>query len=452
MSTILKRQMGLTIRRGQVVGRRDFLRAFSATALAAGGLGWTDTLTANADELRRQGKACILLWMAGGPSQFETFDPKPGHANGGETKVIDTNVSGMQFAENLPHLAKAADKLAVIRSMTTREGEHQRASYLMHTAYLPMASVQYPAIGSVAAHEIAQAECELPAYVRIGQTGPFGGVGSGYLGTQYDALAVNVPSRPPENTKPSTDNDRFRGRLALMGKLQAATGAAELGGHQELYQNASRMILSPQMAAFELERESAEVRKGYGLSESGTDETVRRAEGGNRPGLSQNTFGSSCLLARRLVEAGVSFIEIGVPGWDTHQDNFTALKRLCGTIDQPWAYLLTDLEQRGLLDKTLVVWMGEFGRTPRINPRGGRDHYPRSFSAALAGGGVRGGQVIGSTDAGGETVKDRPVTEKDLFQTIYKSLGINTTKGHMTPIGRPIKFVDGGIAVEEVFG
>jgi hypothetical protein len=449
MNAIIKRQLAVSVCGTQVVGRRNFLRAFSGAALASGSLGWADTLTVHADELRRQGKSCILLWMAGGPSQFETFDPKPGHANGGETKAIATNMAGIQFAENLPKLAQVADKLAVVRSMTTREGEHQRASYLMHTSYLPMASIQYPAIGSVAAHEIAQAECELPAYVRIGQRAP-GGAGAGFLGTQYDALTVTAPSRPPENTQTTAGGDRLRSRLGLMNRLQAASGHAELDGHSQLYRDASRMILSPQMEAFDLARESKAVREGYGIGAAATGDPGNRAAG--RPGLGLDVIGSGCLLARRLVEAGVTFIEIGVPGWDTHQDNFAASRRLCETIDQPFAYLVKDLSERGLLDKTLIVWMGEFGRTPRINPRGGRDHYPRSFSAVLAGGGVRGGQVIGATDSGGETVADRPVTEKDLFQTIYQALSINSTKAHMTPIGRPIKYVDGGQVVRELLG
>jgi uncharacterized protein (DUF1501 family) len=185
-------------------------------------------------------------------------------------------------------------------------------------------------------------------------------------------------------------------------------------------------------------------REAYGLNRPPASGT-RIANGGPQ-------FGAACLLARRLVETGVTFVELGLPGWDTHADNFTMSRALCGQLDQPFATLITDLEQRGLLDKTLVVWLGEFGRSPRINPRAGRDHFPRAFSAVLAGGGVRGGQIVGTTDAAGESVTDRPVTEKDLFQTVYKVLGIDARKEQMSPIGRPIRFVDGGAPVNELFG
>jgi uncharacterized protein (DUF1501 family) len=190
------------------------------------------------------------------------------------------------------------------------------------------------------------------------------------------------------------------------------------------------MVLSPKMEAFDLSRESSAMRGAYGKTD----------------------FGSGCLLARRLVEAGVTFVEVGLGNWDTHQDNFTRTHALAGELDRPFAQLVSDLKTRGMLDKTLVVWMGEFGRTPRINPRGGRDHYPRAFSAVLAGGGVRGGRTLGATDAAGAEIEDRPVTAPDLFRTIYKSLGIDAEKENMSPIGRPIKIVDGGKPVDELFG
>lgn len=427
METVLRHHLQLAVDRRQVVGRRDFLRVLSAASAAGGALGFTDLLSLKADDLRRQGTACILLWMQGGPSQFETFDPKPGHANGGETKAIATSVPGIQLSENLPKLATVADRLAIARSMTTREGEHQRATYLMHTAYLPMASVKYPAMGSVVAKEAPRADCELPSFVRIGQG--LVTAGGGFLGTQYDPFVVGAAGRLPENTRPTTDGSRFDRRLNLLSRLQAAQAGSSTGEHEKLYANASRMIKSAQMEAFDLDREPESVRSAYG----------------------SGPYSSACLLARRLVESGVTFVEAVLGNWDTHLDNFTRSRALCDQLDQPFAALVTDLAQRGMLDKTLVVWMGEFGRTPRINPRAGRDHYPRAFSAVLAGGGVRGGQIIGSTEDGGEAIKDRPVTEKDLFQTIYQVLGVNSRKEYMSPIGRPIKPVDGGQPVAEFF-
>jgi hypothetical protein len=428
MTNLLRHHLRLAVNRDGLVGRRHFLQSISLAGLASGSLAWTDGLSLHAEELRQQGRACILLWMQGGPSQLETFDPKPGHTNGGETKAIATNVAGIQFADNLPKLAQVADRLAVVRSMTTREGEHQRATYLMHTSYLPTASVKYPAMGAIVAHEIKDVACELPAFVRIGGGFNNGGNG-GFLGSAYDPLTVGSGGRAPENTRIATDAARFRRRLDLQGRLQTAAGVSPGDAHQELYADASRMILSPQMDAFNLELESAATRDAYGRSQ----------------------FGASCLLARRLVESGVTFVEASIGGWDTHDNNFARSRTLCEQLDQPFAALVEDLDDRGMLDKTLVVWMGEFGRTPRINPRGGRDHFPRAFSTVLAGGGIKGGRVIGATDASGETVTERPVTEKDIFQTVYKSLGINGSKENMSPIGRPIKLVDGGKAVDELF-
>ncbi|MCE9530227.1 MAG: DUF1501 domain-containing protein [Planctomycetes bacterium] len=430
MNFPLRHELNLAVNRDGVIGRRDFLRGISAAGLAMGSLGWVDQMSLQADELRRKGKACILLWMQGGPSQLETFDPKPGHANGGETKAIDTSVSGIQISENLPKLAASMKDLAIIRSMTTKEGNHQRASFLLHTSYVPTASVNYPTMGSIVTQQLPSAG-QLPSFVRIGSRFPNCGDG-GFLGNEHNAFVVNKPDRKPDNVTPATDNDRYVRRLGLMNQLDAAShGDPQLiAQHQKLYKQTSTMVLSPQMKTFDVSQEKDTVRDAYGRSD----------------------FGTACLLARRLVESGVTFVEIGMGNWDTHDDNFKRSKTLCEQMDQPFAHLLQDLRQRGLLSNTLVVWMGEFGRTPRINARGGRDHFPRAFNAVLAGGGIHGGQVIGSTDAGGESVTDAPVTEKDLFQSIYKSLKIDAAHEFMSPIGRPIKVVDGGHPVDKLFG
>lgn len=453
MSHSIYRETQLNLRRRGVVGRRDFLKSLSAgvpagAAIAAGGLSWTDAVSVHAEEMRRNGLACILLWMGGGPSQMETFDPKPGHANGGETKAIDTATPGLQISENLPEIAKISDRLAVVRSMTTKEGNHQRATYMLHTSYVPTATLRHPTLGSIVSHEIVNGACELPAFVRIGQ-GRFGSAANGgFLGTGYDAFEVggarggpqgggaNRPAAPvrPNNTTVTTSTDRYNRRLGLLGKLEAAAEnpalAPAAADHEKLYGKASRMILSPQMQAFDLAQESEQDRALYGDGE----------------------FAQGCLLARRLVETGVTFVEVGLGNWDTHQNNFDQCRQLCGQLDRPMAGLIRDLEQRGMLDRTLVVWMGEFGRTPRINPRGGRDHFPRAFTAALAGCGIRGSQVLGRSSDSGEDVADRPVTEKDLFRTIYQALKIDAGKEFMSPIGRPIKIVDGGEPVTELFG
>jgi hypothetical protein len=428
---MFRHHVGVQISRDCVVRRRDFLRGISAAGLAAGTLSWTDMLSARADELRREGMACIVLWMQGGPSQFETFSPKQGHANGGETKAIKTSVPGIEIAENLPRVAGVMDDVAVIRSMTSKEGSHRRASFLLHTGYLPTPTVKYPSLGSIASHQIESPQCDLPGFVRIG--GRDDGDGGGLLGVEFDPFHLQAADRPPQDTTPATDSARFRRRLGLLDRLEAdyaqSDGAREAADHKKLYGKTAKMILSSQMKAFELEQEPAAMRDAYG----------------------RTPFGSGCLLARRLVETGVTCVEVNLGNWDTHADNFNRSRQLAGQFDKPMAQIITDLKQRGMLERTLVVWMGEFGRTPRINPRAGRDHFPRAFNVALAGGGVRGGQVIGATDAGGNTVAERPVTVPDLFRSFCRSLKIDPEHENMSDIGRPIKIVDEGSAVDELF-
>lgn len=430
MQTQLHHQMTLDYSRGRLV-RRDFLKAIAGTGAAAAGLSWADRMTASAEGLRKQGKACILLWMQGAPSQFETFTPKPGHPNGGDTQAISTSVPGIEIAANLPKTAEVMNELCLIRSMNSREGAHPRATYLMHTGYLPTASVKYPTLGSIVANEIGNHKAELPSFVRIGG-GRFGD-GAGLLGVDFDPFVMQSAARPPENTSVPTGKARYERRLNLLGKLEedyaANGGAQEVADHRKVYDRAARMILSPEMKAFDLDKEPASVRKLYGESE----------------------FGRGCLLARRLVQAGVTFIEVSLGNWDTHQENFERTKGLCGRLDQPLAALIQDLKSQGLLDSTLVLWTGEFGRTPRINGNQGRDHYPRAFTSMLAGGGVKGGQVIGKTDRGGDAATDKPVSVNDLLRTVCYGLGIDADKENMSNIGRPIRIVDGGQPVKEVF-
>jgi hypothetical protein len=428
--TTLHHQATIAIDRRGEVCRRDFLKAISAVG-AAGTLAWSDVMTLHADELRKQGKACILLWMQGGPSQFETFSPAVGHENGGETKAISTSVPGIEVAENLPELAKVMDHLCLIRSMTGKEGSHPRATYLMHTGYLPTASVKYPAFGANVTHQLGDPASDLPGFVRIGRARDVGG--GGLLGVDYDPFVITEAGGVPDNAAVTVASPRFRRRLRLLGNLEEhyakEGGAQEVRDHEKLYEKTARMVLSPKMETFDLARESEKTRAAYG----------------------ESAFGKGCLLARRLIETGVTFVEVVDGNWDTHQDNFAGCRTRCQSIDQPFAALLRDLAERRMLDDTLVIWMGEFGRTPRINPRAGRDHYPRAFSVALAGGGVQGGRVIGQTDAGGANVTDRPVTVADLFRTFCHALHIDAERENMSAIGRPIKVVDGGEPVMEVF-
>ncbi|MBX7074700.1 MAG: DUF1501 domain-containing protein [Pirellulales bacterium] len=427
----LQRHVRVTVNQQGVIGRRDFLKGMSLAGAGAA-LSWPELVAANTGELRKRGMACILLWMAGGPSQFETFDPKPGHENGGETKAIDTCVSGIQIADNYPQVAQVMDRLAIIRSLNSKEGNHPRATFLLHTGYNPTASVKHPTLGSLVTHELPDTKCELPAFVRVG--GRRGNTsGGGLLGVEYDPFTLDKAGPLPSNSQPTTDVARYQRRLGLLSRMEsdyASRGAAGLvGDHQKLYRKASRMILASEMKAFDIAQEAAPAREAYG----------------------EGDFAAGCLLARRLVESGVTFVEVQSNGWDTHDDNFNRVRDLAGQTDRAVAQLIRDLDERGLLDTTLVIWMGEFGRTPRITARGGRDHYPKAFNVALAGAGVRGGRVIGATSPGGDEVVGHPVSVSDLFQTFCHALKIDSSVENMSPIGRPIRVVEGGDPVMELF-
>src|SRR5262245_13143387 len=419
--------------RDGVLSRRTFLRSVAAVGAGLGDLGFKDAMTLHAEELRKRGMACILLFMRGGPSQFETFDPKPDTSIGGPTKAIDTAVSGIRIAEHWPNVARAMKEIALVRSMTNREGEHQRATYQLHTGYAPAGSIKHPAFGALVAAELGPKDFDLPHFVSVGNR--FTTIGSSFLGMRYAPFVVGNPSQMPGNVElPRGVGDRrFGRRVDLMKDLEEdfaqAGGAKLVEDHRHLYASASQMVLSPKLKAFDVSQEKDSVRERYG----------------------RTPFGQGCLLARRLVEAGVTFIEVELGNWDTHQDNFERTKPLSLQADKGFAALVGDLKERGLLERTLVICLGEFGRTPRINPQSGRDHYPRVFSAAVAGGGVKGGQVIGASSDNGSDVKSRPVTVPDLFCSFCQSLKINPRKENIGPLERPIKIVDGGSVVKELF-
>jgi uncharacterized protein (DUF1501 family) len=314
-----------------------------------------------------------------------------------------------------------------------KEGNHDRAVYQLHTGYLQSATVRHPSLGAIAAAELGAEAFDLPHFVNIGHRS--GVIGAGFLGMSYEPFRLLDPTKLPNNIELPTgiDAERFTRRNDLLVGLEAdfaaAGGRAAVSEHQALYDKAKRMVLSPRLKAFDLTGESDAVRDRYG----------------------RNEFGQGCLLARRLVEEGVTFVEVESPGWDTHDDNFNRVKTLAGSVDPAFAALVSDLKQRGLLEKTLVVWMGEFGRTPRINAKGGRDHHPLSFNMALAGAGIQGGRVIGATNRDGSLVENRPVTVPDLFCTFCRALGIDPRKERISPLGRPLKIVEGGAPVTELF-
>jgi hypothetical protein len=313
--------------------------------------------------------------------------------------------------------------------MTSKEGNHGRATYLLHTSYAPSGGVVHPGFGSVVAKELGGADFELPHFVCISGAS----IGPSFLGVRYAPFVVTNPNEPPDNLDPGIPGERLNRRLELMKELEAPLeegGAADLvREHRALYQQTARMALSPRTRAFRLDDEPNRVRDAYGRS----------------------AFGQGCLMARRLVEAGVTFVEVEASGWDTHGNELASLKKLIPPVDQGYAALVEDLRARGLLEKTLVIWMGEFGRMPRINLTAGRDHYPHAFNLALAGAGVRGGRVVGTTDAKGVEVSERPVTVEDLFCTFCRVLSINPRTEYESNVGRPLKIVEHGAAVQELF-
>lgn len=422
-----------------VVNRRGFMKRLALGA-AAGAFGWRDLLTARAAALRKQGKSMILLWMDGGPSQFETFNPKPDSPNQGPAKVISTNLTGVQLAEYWPETAKVMDKIALIRSMKSKEAEHDRAIALVRTGYALNPAIRYPTFGSVVAMKRHEASFDLPAFVRIGKPRiATRDVDQGVLGVKYSAFKIDEPGKLPPDVTPLVSAEVLQRRMKLAGKFDgefAKAGGQEAAAEKrDVYDRAGRFVLSPRIGTFDLAGESDKLRDAYGRS----------------------SFGQGCLLARRLVEQGVGFVEVmstgsrNDQGWDTHHSGFKDTPPMCNEVDLGYAALLRDLDERGLLENTLVVWMGEFGRSPKFKPDGGRDHYPTGWLAALSGGGVKPGQVIGATDKNGVEVTDRPIGVQDLFVSFCKVLGIDPTEEYKTSDQRPIALVEGGQVVSELF-
>ena len=425
-----------------VVTRRNFLKYGAAALAAAGtvGFGFRDWIQAQAQNLRQQGKSMILLWMDGGPSQFDTFNPKPGADNQGPAAAINTNVPGVQFAEYWPRTARVMDKIALIRSMDSREAQHDRAIMLCRTGYPPSVAIRYPTFGSVVAMKREEVESELPSFIRIGRPRiATRDVDQGILGVRYASFKINEPGQLPPDVTPTVPNEVLGRRLELARQFDAEfsrTGQQAAVQHKsEVYERTSQFIQSPRLNVFDLSREPQRLREAYGMS----------------------SFGQGCLLARRLVEQGVSFIEVlstgsrNDAGWDTHNRGFRDVPPLCHEVDPAYSTLLLDLENRGLLENTLVVWMGEFGRTPRLKSDGGRDHHSHGWLAALSGGGVRTGQVIGATDANGNRVTERPISVQDLFFSFCRVLDIDPNDEYYTSDERPIHITEDGEVIRELF-
>jgi RNA polymerase sigma factor (sigma-70 family) len=349
----------------------------------------------------------ILLWMSGGPSQIDTWDPKPGQQNGGPFRAIDTTIKGVQISEHMPHLAKQAKHLAIIRTLSHREGDHQRATHLMRAGYTIDGQTNYPSLGCVLGKELGDNRADVPRFISISskQDAFFGVSGPGYLGFQYNPLIV----RPDDSGKGFT--------------------LPPIETFEDLDKKRAAKMRQSIEKAFALADEKPESRNAYGPSQ----------------------FGQACLLARRLIESNVPVVEITMGGWDTHQDNFNLVQKRSIELDFAWSALLKDLEKRKRLETTLIVWMGEFGRTPRINANMGRDHWPASFSVVLAGGRIKGGQVIGKTSPDGVKITERPVSPAELLATIYQAVGIDPAKEYRSNTDQKVPLVKKGTkAVKEL--
>jgi hypothetical protein len=405
--------------------RRNFLRLAGVA-----GASWLTPvghlLARDAEKSREPATSIIVLWMNGGPSQLETFDPHPNTNIAGGTGAINTAVKDVQLAPGLERVAEEMGSIALIRSMTSKEGDHERGTYTMKTGFRPDPTVIHPSIGAVLCHELPGTGVDIPRHVSIlpGQWPARGG----FLGDQYDAFRMDDPAGPVPDTQsflPKTrDEQRLKDLDVVEGAFAKGRGKRADGTlHKDTVAGARKMMTSEQLAAFDVSKEPAAVRKMYGHS----------------------AFGRGCLAARRLIEVGVRCVEVTLSGWDTHVNNHAIVKKQLEILDPAFASLVKDLRERKLLDRTLVIWAGEFGRTPSVNPAGGRDHWPMGFSVAMAGGGVRGGTVIGATDPDGKADPKDPVTVGDLHATALTAVGIDPTKLNQTPIGRTVKLAEGKV-------
>ncbi|PQO33073.1 DUF1501 domain-containing protein [Blastopirellula marina] len=412
--------------------RRHFMSHLAgASAMVAPSLMMGNAIQANAQELKKQGKSCIMLWMGGGPSTMDLWDLKPGMNTGGPFRPISTK-GDMQISEHLPKIAQVMDELSIVRSMSTREADHGRGRYYMHTGYVPNPNIEHPSYGSVIAHEMAteRNELEIPPFVSVGG----GSVGPGFLGMSWAPFTVssNGQVRNLGGLK-SWGNDTLTSRLGMLQMIESGFVSQDRGpaavDHAKILDKTVKLMKSEQMKAFRVNEEPEQMKEMYG----------------------NDGFGRGCLLARRLVEAGVPFVEVDLGGWDNHQNIFNTLSdNKLPVLDRAMSALVTDLKQRGLLESTTIVWMGEFSRTPRINGNTGRDHWARSWSTVVGGGGIKGGLAIGKTSSDGTAVETEPYSSEDLMATVIRGMGISLDTTFTSKSGRPMKIANGGKIIKDL--
>lgn len=403
--------------------RRDFI---CTTALSSGFFGTNIAL--QADELKKKNKSCILLWMNGGPSTIDIWDLKPEAPTGGKFRPISTSADGVQICEHLPLLAKQMHNLSIIRSMSTREADHTRGRYYLHTGYVPSPTMEHPSYGSVISHQINNNSLDIPPFVSIGGAS----IGGGFLGAGYSPFVVNT-SGEVQNLKFDVQESRMLQRLKALEIIEKGFIKENRGSlpkdHSKTLGKTVKIIGSPQMDAFKVDKEPERIRNKYG----------------------NNSFGRSCLMARRLVELGVPFIEVDFGGWDMHTDIFTTLEEKLPIMDKAMSALIEELNERGLYQDTAIIWMGEFGRTPTINSDAGRDHYAKAWSVVVGGANFTGGKIIGVTNDRGTDVITEPYSSEDLMATVVHSLGISLETNFTSNDGRPMKIANSGRLINELF-
>ena len=390
-----------------------------------------NTLLANAEDLKRRRKSAILLWMGGGPSTMDIWDLKPGAPTGGPFRPIATS-GDAQISEHMPLMAKQMHNMAIIRSMSTREADHGRGRYYMHTGYVPNPNIEHPSYGAVLSHQLnhQRPELEIPPFVTVGG----GSVGPGFLGMAWAPFSVNSNGQV-RNLQMGLEDQRLYQRMHALdliesGFINQRRGSAA-SDHQKILKKTLNLMTSSQMDAFKVASEPEDVKERYG----------------------NTNFGRGCLMARRLVEQGVPFIEVGLGGWDNHQNIHATLRDTkLPELDKAMSALTEDLEQRGLLEDTAIIWMGEFSRTPRINGNAGRDHWARSWSVVVGGGGMNGGIAVGETNSDGTRVETEPYTSQDVMASVCKALGISLGTTFTSNSGRPMKIANSGKVITELFG
>lgn len=397
------------------IPRRQFLASSFCSLAWLTPLG--TALARAAEQNRQPARSLIVLWMAGGPSQLETFDPKPGTEIAAGSTAIATAVKGIQLASGLEQVAEQMEHIALVRSLWSKEGDHERGTATVKTGYRPDATITYPSLGAIVCHAWPDERLDIPRHISIlPNDWPARG---GVLGAEYDAFKVYDPAQPVPDTTPPVARDRFQQRLEDLKIVESAfaqgRGVRVAGtGHRDTLERAQRMMSSEQLKAFDVSQESHAIRREYG----------------------DTPFGRGCLAARRLIEVGVRCVEVTLSGWDTHANNHELTQQLKTTLDPAFAALIRDLKRRDLLRHTVMVCVGEFGRTPKLNPLAGRDHWPHNFTAALAGGGIVGGRVVGESDPTGGKQPHDPQPIQNLHATILAALGINHEKTLRSPIGR----------------